>query len=246
MVVRDNDTVQIDFELKQYGAPATGDRNTVTLSKFVVAESAEMDPTAIAINEKRFSPNIKNVIAANEFGPVVDGNLGEVLKFVPGVDIIYSGGFAVGASLNGVGSDYTPMTVNGFGVASSQGTTQRSTEFMTLSTNNLSRVEVLHSPTPESPGMALAGSINMVTKSAFERTKPAFTWNGFLSMRDNRRDFHKTPGPGRDMTRKVDPGLDFSLIVPVNKRFGFTVSGSRSTDSISSSSLPSSRARSAA
>jgi iron complex outermembrane receptor protein len=237
VVVTESGTVQLDFVLKRFGTAPSGDSGTIKLSKFVVSESAEMDPTAIAINEKRFSPNIKNVIAANEFGPVVDGNLGEVLKFVPGVDIIYSGGFAVGASLNGVGSDYTPMTVNGFGTASSQGTTQRSTEFMTLSTNNLSRVEVLHSPTPESPGMALAGSINMVTKSAFERTKPSFNWNAFLSMRDNTRDFHKTPGPGRDMTRKVDPGVDFSLLVPVNKRFGFTLSGSRSTDSISSDNI---------
>jgi iron complex outermembrane recepter protein len=237
VVVGGNETVQLNFELKSYGTGPAGAQDTVTLSKFVVSESTEMDATAIAINEKRFAPSIKNVIAANEFGPVVDGNLGEVLKFVPGVDIIYSGGFAVGASLNGVGSDYTPITVNGFGVASSQGTTQRSTEFMTLSTNNLSRAEVLYSPTPESPGMALAGTINLVTKTAFERTRPSFNWSGFLSMRDNTRDFNKTPGPGREMTRKVDPGVDFSLIVPVNKRFGFTVSASRSTDSISSDNI---------
>lgn len=237
LTVREKETVQLNFELKAIGSAPAGERDVVTLSKLVVSESREMDGAAIAINEKRFAANIKNVVAANEFGPLPDGNLGEVLKFIPGVDIIHSGGAAVQAQLGGVGGTNTPITVNGFAQAGATRGTERVTDFTTMSTHNISRVEVLHTPTPESSGNALAGSINVVSKGAFERAKPSFDWSTYLSMRDNTRDFEKTPGPGREMTRKVDPGYNFSLIYPVNKRFGFTLSGARSTDSISSDNI---------
>jgi iron complex outermembrane receptor protein len=237
VTVREKETVQLNFELKGLGSGSAGERDVVTLSKLVVSESREMDGAAIAINEKRFAANIKNVVAANEFGPLPDGNLGEILKFIPGVDIIYSGGAAVQAQLGGVGGTNTPITVNGFAQAGATRGTERVTDFTTMSSHNISRVEVLHTPTPESSGNALAGSINVVSKGAFERAKPAFDWSTYFSMRDNTRDFDKTPGPGREMTRKVDPGYNFSLIYPVNQRFGFTLSGARSTDSISSDNI---------
>jgi TonB-dependent receptor len=47
-------------------------------------------------------------------------------------------------------------------------------------------------------------------------------------MRDNARDFHKTPGPRQNPTRKVHPGMNVSWIMPVNDRFGFTLSASTS------------------
>jgi len=40
---------------------------------FVVATSKEMDGAAIAINEQRFAPNVVNVVSADEFGSVVEG-----------------------------------------------------------------------------------------------------------------------------------------------------------------------------
>jgi iron complex outermembrane receptor protein len=47
-------------------------------------------------------------------------------------------------------------------------------------------------------------------------------------MRDDVRDFDKTPGPTLGNTRKVHPGFDFSYVNPVNKKFGFTLSGGTS------------------
>ena len=37
------------------------------------------------------------------------------------------------------------------------------------------------------PGNALAGSVNMVPRSAFERTKPQLTTNAYILMRDDVR-----------------------------------------------------------
>ena len=47
-------------------------------------------------------------------------------------------------------------------------------------------------------------------------------------MRDDVRTFDKTPGPTLGSTRKILPGFDFSYVAPVNKNFGYTLSGGTS------------------
>ena len=201
----------------------------VKLEEFVVGVSREMDGAAIAINEQRFAPNITHVVSAGEFGISADGSVGEFLKYLPGISVDYVGGTANTISMDGVPSNYVPVTVGGFDLAStSSASTSRSSELLQLSIHNAARLEVLHSPTAESPGSALAGSINMVPRSAFERSRPLFTSSVYLMMRDNYRKLERTEGPLKRDTYKVQPGFDFSYIVPVNKRFGFTVSGSYS------------------
>ena len=44
-------------------------------------------------------------------------------------------------------------------------------------------------------------------------------------MKDGDRHFNKTPGPLNKPMSKATEGGNFSAVVPVNKRFGFTLSG---------------------
>jgi iron complex outermembrane recepter protein len=223
-------TAQHDFNLTGFDQAPGGVNSIVKLAQYVVSTSREMDGAAIAINEKRFASDIRNVIAADEFGPMADGNVGEILKTVPGVAIDYVGGAAMSISLNGVPPGYVPVTMNGFPLASTTATapTARDVELVNVATNNLSRIEVLHSPTPESPANALGGSVNMVPRGAFDRAKPVLNTNLYVLMRDDVRDFDPTPGPTLGSTRKVHPGFDFSYVAPVNKQFGYTLSGGTS------------------
>lgn len=229
VVVTPGQRVERDFNLARPDerTPAGG---VVKLGSYVVSTSREMDGAAIAINEQRFASDIRNVVAADEFGPMADGNVGEILKTVPGVALDYVGGAAMNISLDGVPPGYVPVTMNGFSLASTTASspTGRDVELVNVATNNLARIEVLHSPTPEQPGNALAGSVNMVPRGAFERVKPVLHTNFYLLTRDDVRDFHETPGPGLGSTRKVRPGFDFSYVAPVNKKFGFTLSGGTS------------------
>ncbi len=232
------DTVQIvagqiarhDIALVSVGRPTALDGSVVKLDRFVVATSKEMEGAAFAINEQRFAPNIKNVVSTDEFGSVAEGNVADFMKFLPGLTVDHSGGNSRYISLNGVPSDNVPVTVDGFSLASVGGEvgTGRSVQVDLISLNNLSRIDVSHSPTPESPGSALAGSVNMVPRSAFERTRPVFNGSVYVMMRDNTRDFGKTPGPQKPR-RKINPGFDFSYVNPLNKRFGLTLSGGNST-----------------
>ncbi|MSU49579.1 MAG: TonB-dependent receptor [Opitutus sp.] len=202
----------------------------VKLSSFVVSDSREMDGAAIAINEQRFAPNIVSVVSADEFGLVPDGNIGEFLKLLPGITMSYRGGDPREVSIDGVGSESVPVTVGGFSLATPEVSgTGRNVELNSVSINNMSRVEAVFSPTPESPGSALAGTINLVPRSAFERSKPVFTGSTYVIMRDNARDFNKTPGPRAERTRKVQPGFEFTWIVPLSKSLGFTLSGGASS-----------------
>ncbi len=204
------------------GAVAAGD--AVKLDKFVVATSKEMDGAAIAINTQRFARSMMNVVAADEFGTVVDGTPGEVMKFLPGISMDYSAGEARTVSINGVPSSNVPITFGGFDLASANGNgTGRAVSFDQFSVNNISRIEVHHSPTPETTGSALAGSVNMVPRSAFERSRPSYNYSAYLMAKDGDRHFNKTAGPLHEPMRKVTPGWNFSAVVPVNKRFGFSL-----------------------
>jgi iron complex outermembrane receptor protein len=220
-------TVQRDFDLRP--------TETVQLQKFVVSTSKEMEGTAFAINEQRYAPNLRDVASTDEFGGVSEGSVGEFLKLMPSVNIEYGGGNAREVSINGVPSGNVPITIDGFDMASAGGFTtgngnNRAVELDTVALNNLSRIEVVHSPTPESPGSALAGSINMVPRSSFSRSRPELNLSAYVLVRDDElgRDLDKTPGPRSQWTRKIHPGFDVSYIKPVNSRFGFTLSAGSS------------------
>ncbi len=216
-------TVPHDFNL-------TADE-TVKLARFVVAASKEMEAAAVAINEQRYAPNVKAVASTDEFGGVSEGSVGEFLRFMPGVTMDYGSGAARAISINGAPAANVPVTIGGFTLASSGGFTSgsgndRPVELDTMvALNNLARIEVLHSPTPESPGSALAGSVNLVPLSSFSRSRPQFNSSVKILMRDNARNFNRTPGPLDQATRKVNPAFDFSYVKPVSKRFGFTLAG---------------------
>jgi hypothetical protein len=179
-----------------------------------------MSAAAFAINEQRFAPNMKNVVATDEYGDIAEGNIAEFLKFLPGINIDYAGGNARDVSIDGVPGDYVPVTIDGFSLASAvgggAGGTNRSVGLDQVSINNISRVEVDFSPTPDSQGNALAGSVNMVPRSSFERSKPLFNFSTYVMMRDNAKNWSKTPAP-RHPTRKIHPGADFSYVAPVDE-----------------------------
>jgi TonB-dependent receptor len=211
------------------GAPPKGG-DVVQLAQFKVSTSREMDASALAINEQRFAPSIKQVVSTEQFGNVAEGNTAEFLKFLPGITISYTGGNARGISIDGVPSDYVPVTIDSFNLASADGgRTNRTVMADMVSINNLSRIEVLNTPTPESPASALAGSVNMVTRSSFERAKPLFQSNVYFSLRDNAKSFSKAPGARPSPTRNVYPGFDFSYSAPVNRKFGVSISAGDST-----------------
>lgn len=220
VMVAGGKTTEHDITL---GAGITStDPAVVKLEAFVVGESREMEASAIAINEQRFASNIKQVVSTDEFGAIAEGNAGEFLRFLPGLLIDYNGVDARSVSIDGAPEQNTPITLAGVNLPASN-RTARQVEVAMFNLNNISRIEVSLSPTPDSPGSALAGSINLVPRSSFERKQATLNFSAFLTMRDNMLTLSKQPFQYGDYRRVIKPGFDVSWIVPVNKRFGFTV-----------------------
>lgn len=225
-------TVTRDFVVTSAGIAPSKEGETIVLDAFVVASVKETNASAIAINEQRYSPNIKNVVAADEFGTVTEGNVGEFLKFLPGVTLDYTAADARSVAIRGMPSVGTGVTVDGFSIANTgAGVANRTFEFDQLSINNVSRIEVTKGPTPESSASAIGGTVNLVSKSAFERSRAEFTYRAYVSMNHQTQQdiqfmsFAKTPGPGRETSGKIKPGFDFTYVKPVSKNFGFTLTG---------------------
>lgn len=229
VTIRAGETVQFDLTLAgaKTNAGVTDDK-TVKLDQFVVAASREMSGAAVAINEQRFAPNVKNVVSTDEFGAVAEGNVAEFLRYLPGITVDLSGGDARTVSVDGAPAANTPVTLSGLNLSSPTGT-GRAVEVGFFNLNNISRIEVSYSPTPDSPGSALAGSVNMVPRSSFERSKPVFNSSLYLMMRDDFREFGRQAALYRDKRPVIHPGADFSWIVPVSKSFGFSIATGAST-----------------
>ncbi|MBI5768035.1 MAG: TonB-dependent receptor [Verrucomicrobia bacterium] len=207
-------TATLDFEVTNR-ADGPGATDVLKLGAFVV--SSEREGNAKAIMEQRNSMNLTNSVSSDYFGDVAEGNVGEFLKNMPGVDLEYVGPDSRGPRLRGLDPAYVGVSVDGFKMASgdaSQGsdTGARSFSFDQVSVNSIDRIEVNYTSSADMDANAPAGTINLKTKRAFERKGRRLSWQvNFMANSDN---FSLRPsyGPGDKKTRKFRPGgiLEYS------------------------------------
>ncbi len=138
------------------------------LDKFIVA--GEREGTAKAETLQRQAPNVKAIVSSDTFGNVADGNIGDMLQHMVGMTADYNGPDVRQVSIRGVGSALNSVTMDGQQVASSQSAgSGRQFEFEQASLGNIETIEVTKAPTPDMDGASIGGSVNLVTKSAFDR-----------------------------------------------------------------------------
>ena len=196
------------------------------LDPFIVAAEREKNAQEMAVNERRHAANVKNVVSGDQFGDISDGNVGEFLKYLPGVSVGYSAWDPNTVSLRGMPSSTTVVTLDGSAISSVSSGNDRTMTLFGLSMNNVSRIEVTKSPTPDLPANALGGSVNLIPASAFDRRTPQTTYRAYTNFNMSNGTFSKVPAPDSYLTmRGFQPGLDFKSIMPVNERFGFTLTG---------------------
>ena len=217
-----------DFNLSSAARFGSGD--VVRLDAFTVASERETDNEAIAINEQRFAPNIKTVVAADSLGDVMDGNVGEFLKYLPGITAEYdteSGGSVASVSVRGFPTSMAVLSTDGMEMANTgnpQGAS-RVFQFKEVSINNISRLEVTKVPTPSTPADSMSGSIDMVSKSAFERKTAQLRYSASLAGIHNRLSLSREPHVSDEMIYKVRPSFSFDYTLPVNRDFGLVITG---------------------
>ena len=109
----------------------------------------EFDAFKEAIANQREAGNIKTVVDSGAFGDVTEGNIGEFLKYLPGVSVDYVSADIRSVSVRGLASNFTPVLMDGNRMASaSSSESSRTFEFEQVSLNNVARIEVTKVPTP--------------------------------------------------------------------------------------------------
>jgi TonB-dependent receptor len=231
VAVAAGETVQRDFSLVPSGTAAVAKDGTVKLDAFVVGSARETNAATIAINEQRFAAGIKTVLSTDALGDVVQNNLGEFVKFLPGVDVGTDQMNAVQIGLRGLPSNYTNIALDGDDVnaAGSAGPT-RNTLLQAFSLSNAQRVEIYKVPTPDMPA-SLAGGINMVSRTAFEASRPELRFKAYVNQNSREFNFRRQSGGGdgddQKQTYHYQPDFDLNYTVPVSKTFGFSVNATK-------------------
>ncbi len=120
-----------------------------------------------ALNQQRIAANIKNVVAREEMERFPDLNTAEVLQRVPGVNISRDLGEGKFVFLRGTEPRLTTVTVNGEQIATPEDE-ERFVALDVISAHQLASIEVTKTITPDMDGDAIAGVVNLVTRSAFD------------------------------------------------------------------------------
>ncbi len=183
------------------------------LGAFVVA--SEVEGNAAQVNKQKRADHFMTAISADTLGEVPDGNIGEFLKYVPGLLVNYSNADAATVSVRGQDPEATTFTIDGQ-VPAAAGTPPRSStgssdassrafEFTQASITNIESIEVYKAPPPwYAP--STGGVINAETKSAFNQKRRVFRTVLLLNANSEMLTFDAVPGPGQRPTHRIKPG----------------------------------------
>lgn len=162
------DRFEVDVEI-----PPTGSaRQDVSLSstvymlqQFTVAGEREGNAAAIAAQKEAIAPT--NIVASDAFGNIAKGNVGNFLRRIPGITGTTDEADTDNVQLRGMSSAFTAIDIDGVKYATANG--GRGQSVQGIPTDMIERIEVVKSPTPDTDSDSLAGRINMVTRSAYDR-----------------------------------------------------------------------------
>lgn len=211
-------TVAQNFDLV---AAAAAKDETVVLETYKV--TSQLDGNAKALQSQRNSMTLGRAVSADAFGDVTEGNVGEFLKYLPGVELEYVEADTRGPRLGGMGSEYASVTMDGMKLASADsftqyvafenspiGTANRGFSFEAVSINSIESIEINRITSAEMEANAPAGNINMKTKRAFDRKGRRIGWTLSTVMNTEEFTLKKSAGPNDSTGYKFKPNYNFN------------------------------------
>jgi TonB-dependent receptor len=137
----------------------------VTMEKFVVESLREGQ--AKALNQQKTSDTFVNIIGADSIGRFPDPNTAEALQRVVGISLERDTGEGRYINVRGVTSEYNAVTSDGQTVLSNDSGDRR-VNLNVIPASEVSQVEVYKSKTPDMMAEGIGGTVNLVSKSAFD------------------------------------------------------------------------------
>jgi TonB-dependent receptor len=212
------------------GPPPVKD-GRVQLQAFTV--SSEREGNAKAVQAQRRNMDITTSVSSDVFGDITDGNMGEFLKYLPGVDIDYVESEARGPRLGGMDGQYVGVTVDGMRTASADsnrggGEASRATSFESILITGIESIEISRTTSAESDADSPSGTINMKTRRAFDRRGRVLGYNFSLNFNAEEFTLRQTLGPAERERYKWRPNaqLEYSDTF-LDRRLGLILTASR-------------------
>ena len=214
-------------------APAVTKDGVVQLQAFTVATEREGNSKAIMAQRKEM--NIVTSVSSDIFGDVADGNVGEFLKYLPGVDLDYVESEPRGPRLGGMDGQYVGVAFDGMRSASADanrggGASSRATSFEGFSITSIDSIEINRTASPENDADSPAGTVNMKTKRAFDRKGRQVDYNFGLNFNGEEWSLKKTTGIQDSPSYKWKPNWQLAYAESfANQRFGLLLSASHAS-----------------
>ena len=221
--LRRGETITQNIELRSLLAADSVGR-PLKLDAFVV--SSEPEGSAKALMSQRAAVEAKNVVAIDAYGDLPSRNVAELLKYTPGVEVDFSEDNAQSVRMGGMAPKYGGVMVDGMAVTNS--IDSRQPQAGQLGTAGVSSIEVNKVGRPDLPGNAPAGSINLVSRSAFDRRGRLLTWQLMANANQYNLSLGKRPGLGADLKHMIGPGgsLEYAESF-LGQRLGIAASATR-------------------
>jgi iron complex outermembrane receptor protein len=196
-----------DFDITAIGSTVKKGDELVVLDTYVVSATREGNAKAIA--EQKAAMNVKTVVSSDNFGEIAEGNIGEFLKFLPGVVLDYVETDTRAARMGGMEARYGSVTLDGNSIANAGGNS-RQFEFEAMSINNIEAIEVNKTLTAEMSADAPAGSINLRTRSALDQKEQRFGFTVGYTGNQYEHSFRQTPRHDDSKNAKSRPMGSFA------------------------------------
>ncbi|MFO1451755.1 MAG: TonB-dependent receptor [Opitutaceae bacterium] len=215
--------VQREVDLTLSGT-APGEK-VVVMQALAIVATREQTAQALSMNEQRASANIKSVVALDEYGDLGQENVGDFLRFLPGLTVGSAGLTANEISVRGLPGNTTQVMIDGNMVTSAE--TDRVVPPHLVSLGNVSRVEVTKVPTPDMSAAGLGGTVNLKRRKAFGRKSPVGSFELYELINTNSgitlSGGPRGPLPGVS-PKYNEPSWSVNYLLPVGDDLGFSAS----------------------
>ncbi|WP_161554893.1 TonB-dependent receptor [Ereboglobus luteus] len=167
----------------------------VRLEKIVV--TGEREGNAASITRQRNAENVVSVISMDAYGNVADGNVGNFLQNLPGLAVNIEAGDVIGVSVRGTPPDMNSVTLDGTRSSSPtigvmpQG--DRAMLVDQIPSDSIKEIEITKGNRPDMPADSLGGSVNLVTKSAFDYRNRVIDYRAGANLNTYRSSTPVTP-----------------------------------------------------
>lgn len=186
---------QVTIDVDYLGLPSASRTVTVaagapTIADIVLSSAVEVDEVVIvgsltdgvarAMNQQRTADNTTNVVSSDSIGRFPDSNIAEALQRVPGIGVERDQGEGNFVSLRGSPAAFTSITVDGVSIPGTSPDT-RAVDLGALPSEVVSALEINKTLLPDQEADAIAGSINLVTRSPFDDMRLRLRANAGMS-----------------------------------------------------------------